>query len=629
MPTPPPIRLFPWVVLSLVTPSAACSGTARQLQSTAGGAAHEAVAAAHGVVGHTVMLMNRIGPSTSVLYMANADGSDEHALFTSSGFDYHATISADDRWIVFTSERAGLGQADIYRAHMDGTGVERLTDDPALDDQGVLSPDGSKVAFVSTRGSHTANIWILDLATRSLRNLTGSAALQGDTSKPHAFLRPAWSPDGQWIAFSSDRNTEWLGHGNGSGWEHVQELGIYVVREDGSGLRRLSTPGICAGSPAWSPDGRRIAFYELPVEQTWDARLRPGMGPGATSQIVSVDLATGAHTVLTAGPGLKVQPQYVAPDDIRYLVKAGANAGLAAVRGAPAVVRALRSPSWSPDGAHVVYEKVDFAPREQNLPLYSWTPDTAYRYTDVFPVVANDGKLVVTEKAASDGAISIMDADGSNATRIFTARSGAAFAPAWSPDGQSIAFGLGGYLQNRKTQPAALMLVNRDGSGARVLTGDSLNAGFPSWSPDGTRLVYRVWGGNNWGLRILDIRHNTVQVLTTEYDNLPFWAPDGSRIVFTRRHGANNFDIFTIRPDGTDLQQLTTSPANDAHAVWTADSRHLLWNSGMYGFKDEAALYDNTFQPYGAIFMMNADGSGKRQLTDSPWEDGMPRFVRQ
>ena len=118
-----------------------------------------------------------------------------------------------------------------------------------------------------------------------------------------------------------------------------------------------------------------------------------------------------------------------------------------------------------------------------------------------------------------------------------------------------------------------------------------------------------------------------MKVLTTEYDNLPFWSPDGTLITFTRKHENNNFDIYTIRPDGSDLRQLTTTPANDAHAVWTEDSKYLMWNSGIYGFKDEAALYDNTFQPYGGIFIMKADGTDKRQLTDSPWEDGMPRFV--
>src|SRR4051794_11543993 len=117
-----------------------------------------------------VMLMNRIGPSKSELHVANPDGSGEHELLSASGFDYHASYSYDGRWIVFTSERSGYGQADIYRVHPDGTGLEQLTDDPALDDQGVLSPDGSQLAFVSTRATYRANIWILDLKTKQVRN---------------------------------------------------------------------------------------------------------------------------------------------------------------------------------------------------------------------------------------------------------------------------------------------------------------------------------------------------------------------------------------------------------------------------------------------------------------------------
>ncbi len=575
-----------------------------------------------------VMLMNRIGPTSSVLYVSNADGTGEHPLLNTPGLDYHASWSADRQWVVFTSERDGLGQANIFRVHPDGSGLERLTDDPALDDQAVLSPEGGRMAFVSTRGTHRANVWILDIASKRLTNLTMLPGIQGDTTKPDAFLRPAWSPDGRWIAFSSDRNTEWLGHGHGSGWEHVQELGIYIVRPDGTGLRKLSTAGICAGSPKWSADGKRITFYELPVEQTWDARLRPGIGPGATSQIVSVNVATGERKEETSGPGLKVEPQFVGASTIGYLVKGGANQGLAYSDGRATVKRALRSPSWTLDGSAVVYEKLDFKPQAQNTPLYSWSADYEYRYTDVFPTIANDGKLVVTEKAVSDGAISIMDADGSNKQRIYTAGSGAAFAPAWSPNGEWIAFGIGGYLQARRTKPATIMLVRRDGTGGRELTPDSLNAGFPSWSPDGKRIVYRYWGATE-GLRIMDVATGAVQVLTTEYDNMPFWSPDGSLIAFTRKHDGNNFDIYTIRPDGSGLRQLTTTPANDAHAVWTADSKFLMWSSGIYGFKDEAALYDNTFQPYGGIFVMNADGSNKRQLTDSPWEDSMPRYVKQ
>ncbi len=571
-----------------------------------------------------VMLLNRIGPSAAELFVAKADGSGERPLFAASGFDYHASFSPDGHWIVFTSERAGLGQADVYRARLDGSGVERLTDDPAVDDQGALSPDGTQLAFASTRGLHTSNIWILDLRTRQVRALTSLKGLQGDPSKPNGFFRPAWSPDGAWIAFSSDRNTEWKGHSSGAGWEHVQELSVYVVRPDGTGPKRLTDAGICAGAPKWSADGTRVVFYEIPVAQTWQAHW-PGQDGSTTSQIVSVDVRSGARQVHTAGSGLKVMPQFVGAG-IGYLAKAGPTRGLAYAPGATVVAGDMRSPAWSPDGASVVYERVGFKPRPQNLKLYSWDPAFEYRYTDVFPHFAKDGTLVVTRKDG-DSSIDIMAADGSNRREVFPSNGGSAFAPNWSPDGQSIVFAFGGFLQARNRQPAKLMQVKRDGSGLTALTDGTPNAGFPSWSPDGTRVAYRVWGGESQGLRIMTVADRSVQVLTTDYDNLPDWSPDGREILFTRRDGGFNFDLYTIRPDGTGLRRLTTSPANDAHAVWSDDGRHILWNSGMYGWREEAALYDRTFQPYGQIFMMQADGTGTRALTDSLWEDAMPRFV--
>src|ERR1700682_1148296 len=193
------------------------------------------------IFGKHRILLNRIGPSGAELFIANADGTGERKLLAAPGFDYNASFSADDRWIVFTSERSG--SSDIYRVRVDGSGLERLTDDPAYDDQAAFSPDGRQLVFVSTRGGGTADLWTLDLQTHATKTLT---------SGPGGDFRPAWSPDGRWIAFASDRLSNLpFAHGR---WERLHLVDIYVIHPDGTGLKRITEHGDFCGSPKWFPD---------------------------------------------------------------------------------------------------------------------------------------------------------------------------------------------------------------------------------------------------------------------------------------------------------------------------------------------------------------------------------------
>jgi len=605
--------------------------------------AFAATAQAAGAVARKgVMLMNRIAPSVSELYIANLDGSNERRLLADSKYEYNGNLSADGKWLVFTSERRADGQSDIFRARADGSAIETLVDSDAMDDAGELSPDGSRLAFVSTRKGYRANIWLKDLRSGSFRQLTGIGEVHGKTDMPDCYFRPSWSPDGKWIAFSSDRNTTWTGHDDGHGWEHTQELSIYVIRPDGSGFRKVaSRPGYCQGSPKWSPDGKRIVFYEMLVESTWRAR-RPNYYGKALSQIVSVDVTSGERVEHTRDNELKLHPQFITATEIGYLIKYGPNEGLAYTSDRPPVRQAfLRAPSWTPDGKSVIYEKVSFKPvRPVNKPLFSWDPEWDYRFTDVYPLMSRDGWIVYTDKQTGNSSVEIMRPDGSGKRKVFESagrgldetkvRMGlaGAFQPCWSPDGEWIAFGLGYWFNERQTMTAAVWRVRRDGSGAEQLTDGTLHSGFPSFSADGKEIVFRVWSEKEKGLRILNLETRKMRVLTQGFDNLPGWSPDGQRIVFTRRGDDNNYDIYTIRPDGTGLFRATTHPSGDGHAVWTADGR-IMWSGSQHGFRDEAALYDQTFQQYGQIYIMNADGSNKRMLTDSKWEDSMPLFIPQ
>jgi Tol biopolymer transport system component len=566
------------------------------------------------------IFVDQWSPTRSELVIANADGSNPRKLVPGTAIDYNASFSFDGEWVIFTSERHG--SADIFRVRTNGVGLERLTDDPAYEDQAALSPDGRSLAFVSTRDGGSTDIYLLDLTTRQVHNLTRT---------PGGDFRPSWSPDGRRLAFSSDRGTR--ARPADGYWEQVHPASVYVMRPDGSALQKVSRDNQLSGSPKWSSDGKRVVFYEVAVGDTFHARQLSDQ-PRVESRIVSVDVATGARHAHADGPGLKLSPQFLGPDRIGYVVKMGTTAELTFTSGESGITGDIGNPAWSRDGKRLVYQRGPIAtipePRAPGQVLYGRDPRFDLLYASGFPAASPDGRqLVVSERTGRGNpddrtALVVWKADGTGPQRIFQAE-GSVMGPNWSPDGRQIVFGMGTYFLGRKGRPAQIMTVNADGSNPHPLPTGAGNAGFPSWSPDGTQVVYRAWGDTAAGLRIVDLKAGMVRTLTTGVDNFPMWSPKGDRIAFSRS-ADGDFDIYSIRPDGTDVRRLTTAEGNDSHPAWSPDGRYILFSSSRLGFKDEAPLSDIP-QPYGELFIMNADGSDQQALTDNRWEEGTPSWV--
>jgi Tol biopolymer transport system component len=289
---------------------------------------------------------------TKELYVVNADGSGQRRLARDATFFATPAWSPDGRTLAFEAERDGT--IGVYSVNADGSGRRRLARNGSAP---AWSPDGRTLAFFSG-----AKIYLMDADGSEHRPLTNLLKCCRKSSL-------AWSPDGRKLAFLIYRDC-------------AQSCGLYVVRNDGSGLRNLTwklatVSGKDAGAvsdSAWSPDGRKLAFV----------RLNAGLD------------RTPIYVVKADGSGL------------RNLT--------------PKPVGAQADPAWSPDGRRIAFVNE----RDGNSEVYvmnangsgqrSLTRNPAF---DADPAWSPDGRRIafVSYRDGSYG-VYVMNADGSGQRRL-------------------------------------------------------------------------------------------------------------------------------------------------------------------------------------------------------------------
>jgi len=176
--------------------------------------------------------------------------------------------------------------------------------------------------------------------------------------------------------------------------------------------------------------------------------------------------------------------------------------------------------------------------------------------------------------------------------------------PAWSPDGGKIAFGAG----------SNIWVMNADGSEPLNLTPEPGTDSDPAWSPDGRRIAFLR--GGTW-LYVMNAdgsgqRKLVANTAHNEVGSAPAWSPDGRKIAFVSgRDGpfrVEATEISVVNADGSGQRNLTRNPAHDSDPAWSPDGRKI------------------TFVRNFEIYVMNADGSGQTNLTRNPAHDFAPAW---
>jgi len=534
-------------------------------------------------------------------------------ITSQSGLEWFPSLSPDGKWVVYGGD--GDGNRHIFLQSTTGqTPINLTADSLDDDDQPAFSPDGERIAFRSSRDG--GGIFLMGRTGEAARRLTRRG------------FKPTWSPDGRDIAFTTEN----------ADLDPQNTLGLsslWVVNVATGDERQLGQ--VDAVLPSWSPHGQRIAYT-----------TRGAIAGSTRLDIWTVD-RSGENPVAVTTDGARNWNPVWAPDG-RHLYFASGRGGpinlwrvpIDEASGHPSgAPEAVTTPSpfvahitLSADGTRIAYSSILRSRNIQQLridpatgtprgePTWVTTGSRLWANPDPSP----DGKWVAFYSSVQpEGDLYVVRSDGTGLRQLTSGAESIDRMPRWSPDGQWIAF----HAIRGKDQ--YLWRIRPDGSDLEQLS-PLADAIYPTWSPDGSRIavlmaagighsdnnVYVFDSGRPW----TDQHPQVILPPTDSRDEFVVnaWSPDGTQLAGQAGLAARGILTYSLRSKR--FERLTDF---GGYPVWLPDSRHVMFVSGGRDFN----VVDTRSRKVEKVWSVQRDVIGPPQLTRDGREAYFSRRVTE
>jgi eukaryotic-like serine/threonine-protein kinase len=454
-------------------------------------------------------------------------------LTTYSGYEMPPSISPDGKQVAFSWDGENHHNFDIYVKLIGPGRPLPLTRDPADDWAPSWSPEGATIAFLRREGSK-AKVMLVPALGGVEREIAEVFAPPFHTSLT-SVASTTWSPDGRWLVTSASASADGV-------------TALWLLSVDSGEKRQLTTPPATAYGdlyPAFSPDGRTVAFVRNSASSTGDLYVLPITskldGNGDPRRLTNEN-RTIVGTCWTAdGTAIVYSSNRGGPQALWQIPISGSPPSRRLTVGQNGML-----PSISQRGNRLIYSEsiIDSnlwrinlqAPDEAAIQIFSSTR------AELNPAYSPDGRLVAFESSSSgNGEVWVSDADGANAFQLVDmGRSGS---PRWSPDGQRIAFdsNAGGNWQ--------IYAVNARGGRPERMTNTAASDVRPSWSHDGKWIYFGSNRSGVWQIWKMPARGGPAEQVTRNGGYTPFESPDGNTIFYTK-NASNLCALWKVAANG-------------------------------------------------------------------------------